>query len=66
MKIEHIAVSLTTVLHWYSKGFKPKGGVVKTYETFVDVTKGVVMFKLYVEKEPKKKRPEIVYGRKGK
>ena len=49
MKIHYQEADLSTVFQYYVADFKPRdGGKIESYEAFVDVARGRVVFKLYV------------------
>ena len=51
IEIQHYEVELDEVLDYYAKGFHgaPTKKIIKN-EAYVDVTKGTVIFKLYLTK----------------
>lgn len=52
IKIGYQEHSLEAVLKYFAAGFKPMPGVtVVSYETFVDVNRGVVVFKISMRKD---------------
>lgn len=56
MEIRYQEVKLAEVLKFFADAFrKPKDGKIASVEPFVDTGKGVVVFKLFVDKEPDNK-----------
>lgn len=65
LQVHYQEISLKTVINYYAKGFDIKGATLENFDAFVDVAKGVVVYKLYVEQdkvkeviEPEKKSDE--------
>jgi hypothetical protein len=50
MEIEYQEIPIGSVMEYFVKGFEHNGGKqIRRHEAFVDLHKGIVVFKLYVE-----------------
>ena len=49
MRVEYQEVPLEEVISYYSDDFEPVGVLIDSCEYFLDIQKGVVVFKLYTE-----------------